>query len=210
MKINSFKICSIASFLMLIVSTPSYAMPSITGPNNDSGIVRNAFFSRSNCLNTVNFRYIKPDYKIENHKNIQKFTRKKLPPKHRLGGQTRFSGLTWNIKELSRSCGKTVEIRVRHRAPIRVIMPNKSSMLSCNYNAILKHEMEHVAIYRDTPSEYAKKFEIILLKYSGTAANNQLAQLAAEISKDMQRRNDKFHDKNGAIYRLKRGCGFSG
>ena len=204
------KIIAFIIFATFSNSSVSYGLPLMDDPNNGRGISQQAFLGRSNCINTVSFVYIKPSYKIENHKNIQKFTKKKLPPKHKLGGQTRFSGQSWNIKDVPTACGKKVEIKVQHRAPIRVIMPSKNSMLSCNYNAILKHEMEHVAIYRDTPKEYEKKFKAILMKLSGASANQQLNRLSREISAEMKRRNDKFHDKNGAIYHLKRGCGLSG
>jgi hypothetical protein len=204
-KIIVFIICATFSN-----SSVSYALPLLDDPNNGRDISQQAFLGRSNCVNAVSVAYIKPSYKIENHKNIQKFTKKKLPPKHKLGGQTRFSGLSWKIKDISTACGKKVEIKVQHRAPIRVIIPSKNSMLSCNYNAILKHEMEHVAIYRETPKEYEKKFKAILMKSSGASANQQLTRLSREISAEMKRRNDKFHDKNGAIYHLKRGCGLSG
>lgn len=207
MKKSGFLTLVSAFGALLALSAAAYAAPAPNLSKTPRGQTQQAFLGRPSCLNAVNFKYVKPSHKVENHRNIQGFTRKKLRPNQKLGGQTRFSGLTWTIKNVQRGCGRGIEIRVQHRAPIRVIMPDKKSMLSCNYNGVLKHEMEHVAIYRDTPQEYEKKFKAILSTSNGAAASNQLGRLAGEISAEMKRRNDRFHDKHGAILYLKKGCG---
>lgn len=77
-------------------------------------------------------------------------------------------------------------------------------MLSCNYKAILDHELEHVAIYRDTPKEYEKRFIDVVKK--GKNIDGNFSAIAREISVEMKRRNDKFHDKHGAVFILKNRC----
>lgn len=206
---NSFVSIATVICMLFAASNVSHAAPSVNLSKTPRGNVERVFFGRPNCPAGVSFNYVKPAHKVENYKNIQGFTKRKLKNGQKLGGQTRFSGLTWTIKNVKTGCGSSVEIRVQHRAPVRVIMPAKSTMLRCNYDAILRHELEHVKIYRDTPQEYEKKFKAILSKAGGggTSLNSQLARLSGEISADMKRRNDKFHDRHGAIYLLKRNCG---
>lgn len=209
MKKMSFVNIASAICVFIGTSTIAHAAPSVNLSKTPRGNVEHAFFGRPNCPTGVSFKYVKPTYKVENHKNIQSFTKRKFKNGQKLGGQTRFSGLTWTIKNVKTGCGNSVEIRVQHRAAVRVIMPAKSTMLRCTYDEILKHEMEHVKIYRDTPQEYEKKFKAILARSSGAAANSQLARLSVEISAEMKRRNDRFHDKHGAVIRAKSSCGWS-